>query len=267
MLRIALSLFRYRSLLATLTGRELKARYRGSVFGYLRSLINPLTLLVVYTFVFSTVFQPRDASVDPYGLFLATGIFPWLWLSSSWVEGTASLIANAGLIRKASFPAELLPVVSVLSNLVHFTFALPVIGAALWLFHYKGYEVGGWSAAAAPLVAVLQIPMVAGLALGCAALNAHFKDVKDILSNALTLLFFMTPILYTLRTLEGFPPIHWAVSHNPFTPFAQAYQETLFYGRWPSAGAWLTMAAVSLVAWLAGALVFDRLRDTLVEAV
>jgi len=267
MLRIALSLFRYRSLLATLTSRELKARYRGSVFGYMWSLINPLTLLLVYTFVFSTVFQPRDESVAPYGLFLATGIFPWLWLSSSWVEGTASLIANAGLIRKASFPAELLPVVSVLSNLVHFTFALPVIGAGLWFFHHQGYPVGGWSAIAAPMVALIQIPMVAGLALGCAALNAHFKDVKDILANLLTLLFFMTPILYTLRTLEGFPPIHWVVAHNPFTPFAESYQEALFYGRWPAAGSWVEMGAVSLVIWLAGAFVFDRLRDTLVEAV
>ncbi len=267
MLRIALSLFRYRSLLATLTSRELKARYRGSVFGYLWSLINPLTLLLVYTFVFSTVFQPRDDSVAPYGLFLATGIFPWLWLSSSWVEGTASLIANSGLIRKASFPAELLPVVSVLSNLVHFTFALPVIGTGLWFFHEQGHPVGGWSILAAPLVTMIQIPMVAGLALGTAALNAHFKDVKDILNNLLTLLFFMTPILYTLRTLEGFPPIHWVVARNPVTPFAQAYQETLFYGRWPGAGDWLTMVAVSLGIWLVGAFVFDRLRDTLVEAV
>jgi len=267
MIRIARSIFRYRNLLLTLTSRELKARYRGSVMGYLWSLVNPLLLLVVYTFVFSTIFRPRDETVSPYGLFLAVGIFPWLWLSSSWVEGTSSLNANAGLIRKATFPAELLPLVSVLANLVHFTFALPVIAAGSWWAVSQGYDVGGWTAALTPAVVLLQAPMVAGLALGFAALNVHFKDVKDILANLLTLLFFMTPILYTLRTLEGVPTIHWVVAHNPFTPFVRGYQEILFYGRPPTPGLWLGMAAVSAVTWVVGSWLFDRLSDTLVEAV
>ncbi len=230
-------------------------------------MINPLTLLLVYSFVFSVIFQPRDASVSPYGLFLATGVFPWLWVSSAWVEGTNALAANSGLIRKANFPAELLPIVAVLANLVHFAFALPVIAIAVAVFHSQGHAVGGWPAVAAPLVILLQCPMVAGLALGFAALNAHFKDVKDLLQNLLTLLFFMTPILYTLRTLEGFPTVHWVVAHNPMTPFMQSYQATLFYGRWPSAGLWLGMAVASGLVWVAGTFVFDRLSDTLVEAV
>ncbi len=270
MFRLARSIFRYRSLLATLTSRELKARYRGSVLGYVWSLFNPLLLLAVYTFVFSTIFAPRDDNVTPYGpygLFLATGVFPWLWLSASWVEGTSALSANAGLIRKASFPAELLPIVSVLANLAHFAFALPVIGGAVAYFSTRGHDVGGWATLTAPLVALLQLPLVVGLALGFAALNAHFKDVKDILANLLTLLFFMTPILYTLKVLEPMPVVHWVVAHNPITPFIRAYQETIFYGRLPGPGHWLEMVVVGLVVWTLGAWVFDRLSDTLVEAV
>ena len=267
MFRLARSIFRYRSLLATLTSRELKARYRGSVLGYVWSLVNPLLLLAVYTFVFSRIFAPRSSNVSPYGLFLATGVFPWLWLSASWVEGTSALSANAGLIRKASFPAELLPIVSVLANLAHFAFALPVIGGAVWVFSFRGYDIGGWPALAAPLVALVQLPLVAGLALGFAALNAHFKDVKDILSNLLTLLFFMTPILYTLKDLEAHPLVYQVVARNPFTPFISSYQESIFYGRWPGAGLWLEMAVVSALVWAIGAWLFDRLSDTLVEAV
>ncbi len=266
MLRLARSIFRYRSLLGTLTSRELKARYRGSVLGYVWSLVNPLLLLTVYTFVFSTVFQPRD-DVSPYGLFLATGIFPWLWLSASWVEGTQALSANSGLIRKATFPAELLPIVSVLANLAHFAFALPVTWVAIWLFSFRGYDIGGWTALLAPVIALIQLPLVAGLALGFAALNAHFKDVKDILSNLLTLLFFMTPILYTLKVLEGHAVVHWVVAHNPVTPYIRAYQEAIFYGRLPASELWIEMLVVSLVVWSAGAWIFDRLSDTLVEAV
>ncbi len=266
MFRLAHSLFRYRGLLATLTSRELKARYRGSVLGYVWSLVNPLLLLVVYTFVFSKIFAAR-VEVAPYGLFLATGVFPWLWLSASWVEGTNSLSANAGLIRKATFPAELLPIVSVLANLVHFTFALPVITVAILIFSSRGYEIGGWSVVVVPLIALVQLPLVAGLALGFAALNAHFKDVKDLLANLLTLLFFMTPILYTLKDLEDHRRVHWVVAHNPITPFIRSYQEAIFFGRWPAFELWLEMIVVGALVWALGAWLFDRLSDTLVEAV
>src|ERR1043166_1907256 len=98
-------------------------RSRGSVLGFLWSLTNPLLLLAVYTFVFSVVFKARATRVDPYALFVVCGLFPWIWLSTSTLEGSMSLIANSGLIRKAVFPAELLPMVTVLSNLVHLLFA------------------------------------------------------------------------------------------------------------------------------------------------
>jgi len=266
MFRLARSIIRHRSLLATLTNRELTARYRGSVLGYLWSLVNPVLLLAVYTFVFSQVFEPRD-DVAPYGVFLASGIFPWLWLSSSWSEGAMALTANAGLIRKATFPAELLPMVSVLANLVHFILALPIICSAVLIFSWRGYEIGGPTALLAPVIAAIMLPMVAGLALGFSALNAHFKDIKDILSNLLTLLFFMTPILYTIPVLEGHRLIYAVVSHNPITPFIRSFQRAIFYGEWPVMSLWVEMLIVSTAIWALGAWVFDRLRDTLVEAV
>lgn len=260
-------ILRYRSLLRTLTARELKARYRGSLLGYLWSLVNPLLLLVVYTFVFSTIFDPRDPAVSPYGLFLVTGLFPWIWIQTSWLEGAGSLLANAGLIRKAAFPVEILPLVPVLANLVHFALALPVIAAAFVVYRLSGGSISGPTALLVPVVVAAQLPMAAGLALGFAALNAHFKDVRDLLANLLTLLFFMTPILYTVERLEGHPLVQGVVTLNPFTPFAQAYQQTVFFGELPGLGLWLRMLAISFVVWAAGAWLFERLSGTLVEAV
>ncbi len=260
-------ILRYRSLLRTLTGRELKARYRGSVLGYLWSLVNPLMLLVVYTFVFSTIFDPRDENLHPYGLFLVTGLFPWIWIQTSWLEGAAALSANSGLIRKAAFPAEILPLVPVLANLVHFALAVPVIAAAYAFFRLQGEAVGSATALLLPAVALVQLPMVAGLALGFSALAAHFKDVRDLLSNLLTLLFFMTPILYTPKRLADYPLVQGLVAANPFTPFIQAYQQAVFFGQIPVAGSWLRMLAISLACWALGAWLFDRLSETLVEAV
>lgn len=267
MLSTASRIFRFRNLLWTLTIRELKARYRGSALGFFWSLINPLLLLAVYSFVFGVVFKPaaRGGS-DPYALFLVTGLFPWIWASSSLNEAVVALQTHAGLIKKAVFPAELLPLISVLANGLHFLLALPILAGALLVGRSLGYPVGGWSALLLPWVVVLQIPMLSGMALGLAALNAHFKDVKDILGNVLTLTFFLTPILYSLAVVP-FAPLAKAISWNPFTPFTLAYQQLLFSGQIPGLFLWLQMLVVSAVAWLAGSLLFERLRETLVEAV
>jgi ABC-type polysaccharide/polyol phosphate export permease len=264
----AQEILRFRGLVATLVGRELKARYRGSALGFFWSLANPLLLTVVYTFVFGFVFHPpRTALAQPYALFLISGLFPWIWVSTSLIEGTLSLLANAGLIRKSVFPAEILPVVSVLSNLVHFLLALPVLAGALLIGRYLGYPVGGWSALLLPAVIAVQLVQVGGMVLGLSALNAHFKDVKDILINVLTLLFFVTPILYPLEAVSVAwlaRLVHW---FNPFTPFTLAYQDVLFRGAVPEPIVWISMAGWAIASWILGALLFRRLSESLVEVV
>lgn len=266
MLKPARTLLRSQSLLRILTARDLKARYRGSLLGFFWSLVNPLLLLAVYTFVFGFIFQPRIEGMDPYALFLITGLFPWVWVSTSILEGTTSLTANSALIRKAAFPAELLPTVPVVSNLLHFVLALPILAAALGTGRAFGYEIGGWAAVLLPLVVVVQIPMVAGLSLGLAALHAHFKDVRDLVTHAMTLLFFLTPILYAIEAIP-YEAVRTAIRINPFTPFFLAYQDVLFHGVAPPPGLWLHMALLSLAVWALGAWVFERLSETLVEAV
>jgi len=267
LIEIARRVLAHRSLLATLTVRELKGRYRGSVLGFLWSLVQPLLLLAVYSFVFGLVFRPRaGGSADPYPLFLVCGLFPWIWFATALTEGCVALVANSGLIRRAVFPAELLPIVPVLSNLVHLVLALPVLGAGLVIGRVMGFPVGGWGALALPLVVALELPLVAGLSLGLGALHAHFKDVRDLLTSLLTLLFFVTPILYPVDAIPV-ASLRWVVHLSPATPFTIAYQQALFEGRFPDPGLWLQMGVVALVGWALGAWVFARLRETLVEAV
>lgn len=264
MLSAARTLLGHRALLLTLTAREIKARYRGSALGFLWSLVNPLLLLAVYAFVFSVVLQQR-AMVEPYALFLLCGLFPWIWFATSLSEGTVSLLANAGLIRRAVFPIELLPAVAVAANFVHFVLALPVLVGGLAVGRALGYPVGGWSSAALPAVAALQLVLTAGLALGLAALHVHFKDVKDILANLLTLFFFLTPVLYPMAAVSH-PALRAIVRLSPMTPFVLAYQEALFAGRFPSGSLWLQMTLAAVLGWALGAGLFARLRETLVEA-
>lgn len=269
MLEVLRRITRYRTLLWTLTVRDLKARYRGSALGFLWSLVNPLLLLSVYTLVFGFIIGGRFTGADPYALFLICGLFPWVWISTSLMEGTLALEANSALIRKAAFPAELLPTVPVVANLLHFLLALPIVAVALGVGRAFGYPVGGgWGILILPLVILLTLPLVAGVTLALGALHVHFKDVRDMTQHALTLLFFLTPILYPLDAVLGRVPsaLHWVFWLNPFTPYVLSFQHALFHGTAPPPGLWLQMALISLAAWGVGASLFDRLRDTLVEA-
>jgi len=195
MVDLARTLVRYRSLLWTLVMRELRARYRGSVLGFLWSLLNPLLLLAVYSFVFGMILGPRGlVEVRPYGVFLVTGLFPWIWVSTSLLEGCTSLTANGGLIRKAVFPVEVLPAVAVVANLMHFLLALPIVGVALVAGRLLGYPISGWTAVLLPAVLAIEVVMVAGLAFALSAVCVHFKDVRDLLGNLLVLAFFLAPV-------------------------------------------------------------------------
>ena len=258
-------LVRYRALIQSLVTRELKARYRGSVLGFFWSFINPLLLLVVYSFVFTVVLpgtHPKE--IEPYALFLFCGILPWTWFSSSLTEAANSLMAGGNLIKKVLFPAEILPIVSVLANMMHFFFGLPILVAFLLYFRPTITIVEVlWF----PVVVAVQLLFTLGLSLLLAALTVHFRDIKDILSNLLTLWFFATPIIYPMHLAPG--TISKAVLNaNPFSHFAVSYQEILFYdgpfGHWK----WLmAILAGSIALFLLGYFLFDRLRDSFAEEV
>src|SRR5512143_996956 len=259
-------LVRYRGLISSLVARELKARYRGSVLGFFWSFINPLLLLLVYTFVFRYVLPARQPNLDPYALFLFCGILPWTCFSSSILESSNVLIAGGNLIKKVLFPAEVLPIVNVLANMVHFFLGLPILGA--FLLYYRHAPISAAEIAWFPVVILVQLLLTLGLALIVSALTVHFRDIKDLLSTLLTFWFFATPIIYPMSLMDQFPWSYRLLNLNPFTHLAISYQEILFYqgpfGHWR----WLLALGVASVAiFLAGDFVFDRLRDSLAEQV
>ena len=257
-------LFRYRGLIYSLVARELKARYRGSVLGFLWSFINPLLLLAIYSFIFTTIMPNRAEGLQPYALFMLCGILPWNWFSTSLNEAAGSLIAGGNLIKKVLFPAEVLPIVTVLANMVHFFLALPIVLLVLLVYRHWPDPAGlVWF----PVVVAVQLVFTTALALGLAALTVHFRDIRDILTNVLMLWFFTTPIIYFYNQKEV-QPFKWLFNLNPFTHLAISYQEILFFngpfGHWK----WLlTIGAVSLALFAAGYWLFDRLRDSFAEVV
>ncbi len=263
-------LVRYRALIQSLVARELKARYRASVLGFFWSFINPLLLLIIYSFVFSYVLKDRAAVVKPYALFLFCGLLPWTWFQTSLNESANVLVSGGNLIKKVLFPAEVLPVVTVLANMVHFLLGLPIL--VVFLLYFRAPITLG-ELAWFPVVVLVQLVLTLGLAFVVSSLSVHFRDIKDILANLLTFWFFATPIIYPM--LPGSGPLADAPSYartllnlNPFTHLAISYQEILFYpgpyGHWR----WLlALAVASAGMFLVGYFVFDRLRDSLAEQV
>ena len=271
-------LTRYRGLIQSLVARELKARYRGSALGAFWSFGNPLLLLLVYSAVFK-YFVPNRAAVQPYALFLFCGLLPWTWFASSLNESANVLVAGGNLIKKVLFPAEVLPIVSVLANMVHFLLGLPILGAFLLYYAYFGPGPAPDGSAVIPQVALhvselvwlpvvilVQLVLTTGLALFLSALAVHFRDIRDILSNVLTFWFFATPIIYHWSSV---PELKFWLDLNPVTHLVVSYQEILFHPENQFGHVWwlLALGGASVVVFLAGYWVFDRLRDSLAEVV
>ncbi|HUL74022.1 MAG TPA: ABC transporter permease [Vicinamibacterales bacterium] len=255
---------RYRGLIQSLVARELKARYRGSILGFFWSFVNPLLLLTIYTFVFTKILPGGTKDLQPFAVFMFSGLLPWTWFASSLLEGSGALIAGGNLIKKVLFPAEVLPIVSVLSNMVHFFLGLLIlVGFMVYNQHFPDWLDLIWF----PAVVLVQLVFTLGLTLMLSALTVHFRDIRDLLANLLTFWFFATPIIYYYK-MESVQSFGWLFNFNPFFHLAVSYQELLFFPGPFGHLRWLgVMAAGSVVVFLAGYWVFDRLRDSFAEAV
>lgn len=258
MFRNLTELYRYRALIWALVGRHLATRYRGSVLGFVWSFLNPLCLMAVYTVVFK--YYMRSNVVEHYSLFLFCGLLPWQWVASSAVEGTSSLVSSGHLITKSMFPAHILPVVAVITNLVHFVLALPLLVLFLWL----GGVGLNLSILALPLIVILQTVFLAGATLASAALNVYYRDVQHLVANLLTVLFFLCPIVYPASVV----PMKYraTIELNPLAVLTVSYQKLMLDGVLPSMIEFVTLLLWALLAWLVGNMIFNSYRESFAEA-
>jgi lipopolysaccharide transport system permease protein len=238
-----------RDLLYELVGRDVKLRYRRSVLGILWSLVNPLVQLLVFVFLFRRV-VPLD--IPNYPLFAFTGVLAWSWFASALPAATISITSNRELIRQPGFPAPILPVVPVLSNLIHFSIAL---GLLLVVLLATGGSLG-FAVLGLPLVIALQFMLTVSLAYFTATLEVRFRDTSHVLRVLLLLGLFLTPVFYQVSAV---PPRYQLIYLlNPMVHLITAYREVLIHGRWPEASTLIVLgAAVALMSWL-GHRIFTR---------
>jgi ABC-type polysaccharide/polyol phosphate export permease len=247
-LTMAADLVRHRSLVLALLERELKARYRGSILGFVWTFLNPLLLMAVYALVFR--FYMRIA-VANYALFLLAGLLPWTWFSSSLADGTNAIVGGSSLVTKSLFPTEILPVVVVLSNMVNFALSIPLLALAGWAYGVS-FSPLAWLWLVP--VMVLQCVFTLGLVQSLAALNVHYRDVQHVVANLLLLWFFLTPIVYPASQVpERLHLLLWA---NPVALFTEIYRDIFVTPAWPNLEAFGVLTIYALVSILVGANIY-----------
>ncbi len=259
MIRIVNELWKFRMLVYALVGRHLHARYRGSLLGFLWSFLNPLCLIAVYSLVFK--YYIRFDDVEHYTIFMFTGLLPWIWFSSGLIESTSAISGGGSLITKAIFPAHILPVVSVITNLVHFVLALPLLLIIMW---YSGIPPQS-TILALPLILFLQLLFMLGLSLILSSLNVYYRDIQHILGNLITLWFFLCPIIYPASSVpERF---RFSLTFNPMAQIIQQYHNIFLEGVFPSLINIAALGGMAFIVFFAGCYVFNLYRDQFAESV
>ncbi|MBN2369410.1 MAG: ABC transporter permease [Vicinamibacteria bacterium] len=243
-------LFRYRALALNLVLKDLRLKYRDSVFGVLWSLLHPLLLLAVYTLAFKIVMR---VPVENYPAFLLVGLLPWTFFATSLQGSTLSVIGAGGLMRKVRFPRETLPLATVLFAFVQLALALAAfLPAAVLLLRLRL----SWTALLFVPILGVHFILTLGLALCLSALAVRFRDVIHLTEVALTLVFWLTPILYPVALAPK--ALVRLFSFSPPAAFTIAYQDVLYWGRAPDGRLWLAMITGAILALSVGVLVFRR---------
>ena len=247
-----------REVVLALVWREVRARYRGSVLGFLWTLLNPLMFMAIYSLVFTVYLRIEMAS---YPVFLFTGLLPWIWFSSALLSGASSVIDGSSLIKRVAFPPLILPTVAVTANLVNFLFGLPLL-----LLFMLGFRVPlTWAVLSLPLAVMIQYVFTLGLAVILAMLTTRYRDLQHLLGNFITLWFFLTPILYPYPMVPA--SFHSLLFVNPMAAIVAPYQDALYYGRFPALSMLLAAAAVSVTLLAVALWVYARWRWVVVEEV
>ena len=238
-----------RELVAALAGRDMRTRYKGSALGLAWSLLHPLVLAVVYTVAFRYIAR---IPIPNYGLFLLSGLLPWLFFAQSLALASGSITDQAQLVKKLVFPREVLPLGAVGAQFVHFAIAYLVVIPA-----FAAYEVGLTPAIAVlPILMLLMLAFTCGLALITSSAQVYLRDTRHLVEVLLQIWFWLTPVVYSLDLVpERLRPIFLA---NPMTPFVSAFRDAVVGQRVPAPATFAALVLLAAVAFLGGYAIFLR---------
>ncbi|HXG66536.1 MAG TPA: ABC transporter permease [Blastocatellia bacterium] len=243
----------YKDLLYTLSAHRIKVRYKQSLLGIFWAVLQPLSLMLIYTIIFSFIMKMPSGDA-PYALFVYAGILPWICFSSALTSATSSLTAHANLITKVYFPREILPLTYVLASLFDFFIASVVLGGLL--FYYRAPLT--WNVLYALPIMLALIVFALAMSLFFSALQARYRDIGFGVGLLLQLWMFATPVVYPLSLV----PDRWRPYYllNPMAGIVENFRRVTLQGAPPDLSS-LGISALLAVVLLAGAYLFFKLTE------
>lgn len=262
-------LFASRELLSNLVMRDVKGKYRRTVFGQLWSLINPLATMLVYTVVFSFIFRARPSVGDPsgmdiYPLWLMCGLLPWMFFNRVVSGALNSITSNAGLIKKVYFPRMNLPFAVTGSTGYTWLNEMALLSVVLMIF---GAFVLPWL----PLVVFFMLLLAlfaTGLGMALAILTVYFRDAQHFTAIALQMWMYLTPIIYPITLVEEAAAEHGQIvlnlyRLNPMERFVTVFRQLMYDNRWPELADTLWCVGWAVGMFLIGFFIFKRFEKRL----
>lgn len=254
----------HRDLLLNFVIRDLKSRYAGSLMGIVWNVVHPLTMILIYTLIFSHIMQTKLAgTTDLYGysIYLCAGLLPWNAFAEVISRSTTVFLDQAWLLKKIHFPKKLLGGSIVLSSFINF-----LIGFSIFLIfllvtgHYPGRAY-----LALPILLLLQFAFAFGLGLILSVLNVFLRDISQLVGIGLQFWFWLTPIVYLDVVLpEG---VRSLLLLNPMYHFMRGYHSVILERAFPSWSLLGMTSLLSLISLIAGSAIFFRLKDEIVDEV
>lgn len=295
MLKTIREIIAYRQMIVGLVRKDLRGRYKGSVLGFLWTFINPLLQLVIYSFVFSTIWNIRPGTeglVVPYYHFLAVALIPWVFISAAVTGGSTAVLSQKDLVKKIYFPREVLPISYVSSCFFNMIFSFVPVFIIVYVSCYLNRDivvvvdnversveyptVAGLCCL--PVVMLVEYILALGISMISSAVTVYFRDLEHILGIICMAWMYATPIVYTPATLnklanpeQGDPSkalqvVHFLITKvNPMTPIIQAYRDILCDAKVPHMTTLVSATLISLVFLFIGLILFGRLKKHFAE--